>query len=437
MKSHQLNQIDISNFIFYTIYIVLISLVAYSDQYLINSNLLQNLLRLSIIFFSCVTPFFYRFILKINFKKTIFIPFLIFALILDISFSIFFDYREHQVFRLIVFLCTFPFTYLIFISNLEYKNNFSSTITKIQIKLTLLIASIISIFTPTFDVTEKLPFVRSFMDTVVSNQYNSSSIELYYITILIIYASFLRMKIFINKDYLSRFDNITNLILLIPTIRLITITYASITALVLSATSLFAFYCFSFFKTSTKKLLRIILSLIPLIFITFKEQIFTTINIILEINNAQFRSAFLVRLKMLSKVISTINPFFGEGSCSITFGCNHAHNVFTDLSITLGMIGFIAAILYLYILFRSLLMIFKFNSIFGRFQINAENFVFLKRSNFQLYLLSLYFFIFILSFSSEIPFYWATFSFLPFICNERFFEHIFQIYEGSKNRKLD
>ncbi len=436
MKLHKVNFIEKINFIAYVIYIVFIAVIAYSDRYYMTNNLIQGLIRITTIGFSFSIPFIYRFILNIKFKKTIFIPILIIALVLDILYSLFTFDREHQVYRILIFLSSFPLTYLIFISNLQYKNIVSSNLTKLQIKITFLIASIISIITPTYSVYEKLPFVNHFGDSIVSKQYNSSSIEIYYITILIIYASFLRMKMFINRDNFKPIDNIINLIILIPTIKLMTITYSSISGIILSLTALFCFYCFSFFKINTKNLFYSFFALIPLMFWIFKDKILTTINIILEINNSQLTSAFLVRLEMLSTILSPIYPFVGEGSCPPTLRCNHAHNVFTDLSITLGIIGLIVSIIYIYILIKSFFVTINLHSLFNKFEINSSNYIFFKRSNLKLYFLAFLFYIFLLSISSEIPFYWATFSFLPFIYNKSFFNHIFYIYDASKDKEI-
>ena len=435
MRLPKINLVETVNFISYFVYISLIALVAYSDNYLTDNYIPQISIRIGIILFSFLIPFIYRFVLNVKFPKNIFIPLLIIVVILDVIFSFISQERDDQLYRILLFLLTFPLTYLIFFTNLEYKNKLSSFITKTQIKITLITGTIISLLTPTIQLTEYSKHFELIKDSLFLSQYNQSSIEIYYITILIIYASFLRIKMFINNDYFGSIDNVLNLLFLLPIIKLISITYHSIGALILSALSLFCFYCFSFLRISLKNIWIIFLSLVPSLVLIFFEQIQTVISIILKINDAQYTSAFLVRIKLLLTIISPIRPFIGEGSCAPTFECNHAHNVFTDLTITLGVIGVIAAIIYAYTLIKSLYFILNLNRILATDKINLSNSLFSKRSFLKLYFSTFYFYILIISFSSEIPLYWATFSFLPFIFSKGFFNQISYIFDASKSKK--
>ena len=154
MRLPKINLVETVNFISYFVYISLIALVAYSDNYLTDNYIPQISIRIGIILFSFLIPFIYRFVLNVKFPKNIFIPLLIIVVILDVIFSFISQERDDQLYRILLFLLTFPLTYLIFFTNLEYKNKLSSFITKTQIKITLITGTIISLLTPTIQLTE-------------------------------------------------------------------------------------------------------------------------------------------------------------------------------------------------------------------------------------------------------------------------------------------
>ena len=413
MIENKIKTIDILSLLCYSTYIILIALVSYYDRRDIG---ISSLLRIPILFLNILIPFIYRYLLNIRIKNLFIYIVIISTILIDILFSLFINYRDAQTYRLLSFLLSFPTTYLLFFVNLEYKNKYSSYITKIQIFFTIISASIISLSTPTLTALDSFTS-QSVLELVEGSNYNSSSVEIYYVSLLILYASFLRLKLYINKDKLNLVQNLLILIILIPTFKLAAITYASMTGIALILISFNCFYIFSLVKTN-KSLLLILISIIGFI---LKDYIITFFKLISLINSSQ-TDTFPVRIKYLTTFISPYSPFIGEGSCPVTFNCNHAHNVFTDLSVTLGLFGFILMIFYIYYFFHALIYI-KMNN---HFRFTLKNKLF-----YRLYFSSFLLFVFILSLASEIPLYWATFSFLPFLFSNQFFEKIYQISQKN------
>ena len=209
MNNSKINRIDFFNLILYFIYISLMGFVAYFDRY---NESIASIIRYLILLFNLLIPITYNYLLKIKFKNTVFFPLIIIAILFDIFFSFVSEQRQDQFYRLTSFLLSFPTSYLLFFANIEYKNKFSSKISQLMILLTLGMGALISNFTPTIGALENLAVMSGGINFSDQARYNFSSVELYYISILIIYASLIRLKISINRDRLNPFFNILTLI---------------------------------------------------------------------------------------------------------------------------------------------------------------------------------------------------------------------------------